>query len=89
VSLSRNKGSGETNLDSSQSSDKSIGKISSVHGGNVWSTFKSTRRIRGDRSTRDIDDSVGRCDQDNTVRSTPGGFRRINTATGALSSLGK
>lgn len=84
--------SDSNNLDSSQSSDKSIGKISSVHGGNVWNTFKSSRMVHGrlgDRSTI-IDDSVSRRGLDSSRRSLPsGGMRRINTATGALSSLSR
>ena len=80
------------NLDSSQSSERSIGRITSVHGGNVWNTLKSSRRIstrRADRSTM-IDESLSRRGPDLSVRSQPGGgIRRINTATGALSSLYK
>ena len=65
----------------------------SVHGGNVWSTFKSTRKVsvRNARaSTRDMDDSMGsRQSRDSSIRSQSAkGLRRINTATGALSSLG-
>ena len=91
VSISRGKkdSNGKT-LDTSQSSDRSIGKISSVHGGNVWNTFKSSRKVsvnRGGRLARDNDDSARGGDL--SVRSQPGGgMRRINTATGALSSLG-
>ena len=91
VSLSRAKNDNDQNtLDTSQSSEKSIGKISSVHGGNVWNTFKSSRRIsvnRGGRLSRDHDDSARGGDL--SVKSQPGGgIRRINTAAGALSSLG-
>ncbi|KAL7476992.1 hypothetical protein ACHAW6_002815 [Cyclotella cf. meneghiniana] len=102
VSYSRANQSGDDkNLDESQSSDKSIGRISSVHAGNVWGTFKSRKRMHssargvngdvlgkhgGDMSVRSqFDKGYGR---DCGVRSQPGkGLRRISTATGALNSL--
>jgi hypothetical protein len=92
VSLSSGtKGVNGNNLDSSGHSDKSIGKVSSVHGGNVWNTFKSSRKMnvrRGDRSTKDLDDSNSRRGVDLSARSQPGRvMRRINTATGALSGM--
>jgi hypothetical protein len=102
VSYSRANQSGDDiDLDESQSSDKSIGRISSVHAGNVWDTFKSRKRMHssvrgingdvlgkpgGDMSVRSqYEKGYGR---DCSVRSQPGkGLRRISTATGALSSL--
>jgi hypothetical protein len=85
VSLSRGKkGTDANDLECSQSSEK---RVSSVHGGNVWNTFKSTRKMAG-HAAKDIDYSTSRRGADLTVRSQSGrGMRRINTATVALSSL--
>lgn len=52
----------------------------SVHGGNVWSSMRKKRGL-GDSSTR-----KGNIFGDTSVRSA-GGMRRVNTATGTLSTL--
>ncbi|KAL3797643.1 hypothetical protein HJC23_013475 [Cyclotella cryptica] len=86
VSYSRaNRGGDDNTLDESQASEKSIGRISSVHAGNVWSTMKSRKRMQsqygGDMSVRSQYD-LGYC-RDCSVRSQPSrGLRRINTAMG-------
>lgn len=95
-----NRDGNENTLDESLSSDKSIGRISSVHAGNVWSTFKSRKRMQSHaRGINDISSKQGGDlsfrDQsgkgylaDLSVRSQPSqGLRRINTATGALHRL--
>ena len=59
----------------------------SVHGGNVWNTFKRSRinLNGGGRWSRDIDDSASTRGIDASVKSLPGrGIRRINTTAGAL-----
>ena len=81
----------QTAISGSDCYQKSPERVS-VHGGNVWSTLKSTRKlaVRNTRaSTRDIDDSMGSArSRDSSIRSQSAkGFKRIHSATGALSSL--
>jgi hypothetical protein len=92
--VSYSHGAGDNNdrtLDESQGS--SIGRISSVHAGNVWSTFKSKRNLARSVSVLNKDNNDGtsyRGRADLSVKSQPGGgmeMRRINTATGALNGM--
>jgi serine/threonine protein kinase len=68
------------NMDGSNS----IKHTSSVHGGNVWSSMR-VRRGLGDSSTRK-NNTNGMFANDMSVKSV-GGLRRVNTATGTLSTL--
>jgi len=83
------RGKGGNDLDGSTHSDvsrRSVGRISSVHGGNVWNTFKSKRALEysghGQSSRGEADTSTK-----STGAMRTGGMRRVNTATGALSGL--
>jgi hypothetical protein len=83
------RGKGGNDLDGSTHSDvsrRSVGRIASVHGGNVWNTFKSKRPLEysghGQSSRGEADTSTK-----STGAMRTGGMRRVNTATGALSGL--
>eukprot|EP00985_Skeletonema_marinoi_P003275 scaffold1369_cov107-Skeletonema_marinoi.AAC.2 len=57
------------------------GRNTSVHGGNVWSSMRVKRGL-GDSSTR-----KGNVFKNDLSVQSSGGMRRVNTATGTLSTL--
>ena len=64
------------------SDDDSVKGISSVHGSNVWNSLKKKRGLGGSGHGGDPDSSV-------KSNSSFKGMKRISTATGALSSMGR
>ena len=60
----------------------------SVHGGNVWQSMRVRTRGLGDSSTRKgAVNAANAAFQDLSVKSTGGGMRRSNTATGSLHAM--